>query len=89
MNRERAKELAHIITALADGKVIETRPIGSLSGFIPDSNPSFSVDWEYRIKPEAREYWMLGDLHLLSLKDAQIERAKGRYEEIIHVREVL
>ena len=42
-----------------------------------------------RIKPEPREYWMLGGFHFLSLADAQIERAKGRYEEIIHVKEVI
>ena len=89
--------LVELAEAIEDGKTIESvtddgewQDMGHIVARIELLD---AADWlkqgRLRIKPEAREYWLVGGFHFLSLKDAQIERAKGRYEEIIHVREVL
>ena len=87
--------LVQLAQAITDGKTLETyNKILEVWGGPGKTDIGLMDLWfahpdRVRIKPEPREYWMLGDLHLLSLKDAQIERAKGRYEEIIHVKEVI
>ena len=52
MNRQRAKELLPIIQAFAEGKIIESRFIKGSKLFSDNRNPSFSDDFEYRIKSE-------------------------------------
>jgi len=58
MNRDRAKQLLPVITAFAEGKVIQTR-------IVPDSdwhdldNVLWHDEREYRIKPERRKVWVV------------------------------
>lgn len=54
MDRQRAKELLPIIHAFAEGKTIESRYIRGNEPFSDSTNPSFSADFEYRIKPEPK-----------------------------------
>ena len=56
MNRERARELLPIIQAFAEGKTIECCQVGCLWETIKE--PTFNTDYEYRIKPEPREFWL-------------------------------
>ena len=93
MNRERAKELTPIIQAYGEGKNVEFRPVDGASWISADFSLQASLKFEdymeYRIKPEPKEYWLVDGYYFLNLKDAQIERAKGTYAEIIHVREII
>ncbi len=99
MNRERAKELLPIIQAFADGEDVQFRPYQ----YNPDIEdvPNWSDlpeqeelmitfpadDYEYRIKPKPREFW-------IDLTDSTfIEADKGsKYwgeeHELIKVREI-
>ena len=55
MNRQQAKDLLPIIQAFAEGKTIESRFIESDDkSFFDNINPSFSDEFEYRIKPESK-----------------------------------
>lgn len=54
MNRQRAKELLPIIQAFAEGKPIQSRYIKGNELFTDNTNPSFSNNFEYRIKPESK-----------------------------------
>ena len=54
MNRQRAKELLPVIQAFAEGKTIESRYIKAGTVFTENRIPSFSDDFEYRIKPEPK-----------------------------------
>lgn len=54
MNRQRAKELLPVIQAFAEGKTIESRYIKTGMAFTENRIPSFSDDFEYRIKPEPK-----------------------------------
>lgn len=54
MNRQRAKELLPVIQAFAEGKTIESRYIKGTKLFSENRNPSFSDNFEYRIKPEPK-----------------------------------
>ena len=64
MNREQAKALLPIITAFAEGKVVQYRPLRSSP--IPEpkwadmgDNPAFDKQPEqYRIKPEPLKVWI-------------------------------
>ena len=87
MNRERAKELAPIIAAYGEGKTIQIY----LTDEWVDINdqPQWRDCSLYCIKPEPREYWIVSDLSFPSRSSAEIYRAQGRFESIIHVKEVL
>lgn len=66
MTRKRIKEILPIIQAYAEGKDIQYRLPGSTESwktFIEDKCTSpFNHDhWEYRIKPEPREFWVVVD----------------------------
>ena len=54
MDRQRAKELLPVIQAFAEGKTIESRYIKTGMAFTENRIPSFSDDFEYRIKPEPK-----------------------------------
>lgn len=54
IDRQRTKELLPIIQAFAEGKTIESRYIRGNEPFSDSTNPSFSGDFEYRIKPEPK-----------------------------------
>ena len=53
MNRERAKNLWPIIQAFAEGKKIESVPLGGI-GWSDDFYPTWSDDFIYRIKSEPK-----------------------------------
>jgi hypothetical protein len=88
--------LVELAQAITDGKITQADDV--IEGWLDISPEDALYNFvrvgtsAIRIKPEPREYWLVGGaagFTFLSLKDAQIERAKGRYEEIIHVKEVL
>lgn len=58
MNREQAKALLPIITAFAEGKVIQYRYKKPDYAWAETTCPSWDVkSYEYRIKPEPRSLW--------------------------------
>lgn len=57
MNRETAKKFLPIITAFAEGKVIERKSPDGL-WFVNDTPGFFNDPENYRIKPEPREVWI-------------------------------
>ena len=53
MTREEVKEMLPVLQAFVDGKTIESRCIkGDKSLWYDEEDPSFDIDFEYRIKPE-------------------------------------
>lgn len=104
MNRERAKELLPIIEAFANGEEIQFRPLDWGDGREPEWSdlPEDSMlritfpadDYEYRIKPKAREFWIVSNEnrsdrypHVLSPEEKEKHFAdSSRY---IKVREVI
>ena len=55
MTREEVKKMLPVLQAYAEGKTIESRCIkGDKSLWYDDEDPSFDVDFEYRIKPEQK-----------------------------------
>lgn len=91
MTREHAKQLLPIITAYAEGKIIEYK---SLLGtwYVIGDNVSFGcLPHDYRIKPEPREFELVrtncsGQLH----KDWEVRGSCcGPILELIKVREIL
>ncbi len=80
MNRERARELLPIIQAFAEGKEIEAL-IGRHWNIC---TPTFDDEFEYRIKPEPREFWLFvsGEWQEAYSKDMPLHKS-------ILVREVL
>ena len=99
MNRERAAELLPIITAFAEGKSIEGRPCPN-SEWGPVTTSHFLDGWEFRIKPEPREFWVCFDgLSNLNDGDDGMRRAHiidncsvdcvDHWDHYIKVREIL
>lgn len=104
MNRERAKELLPILEAYANGEDIEFRgnysldPIGEWVSMPEDERMSMQFprdDYEYRIKPSPREWWIniyrnTGHSHTVhSSKELAIKFADSHVKETIKLREVL
>ena len=63
MNRERAKELLPIIQAFAEGKEIQFRLDEIIKSTWSDLHEETAFtfpadDYEYRIKPKPREFWI-------------------------------
>ena len=88
MNARKAKEVLPLIQALAYGKTIQHRVQGA--NWRDCDNPLFE-DWRdmYRVKPEPREFWIVGGLTFRSRTDAsEAMKAHGISAEVIHVREV-
>jgi hypothetical protein len=53
MTREEAKKFLPIIRAFAEGKTIETYSYSGMN-WMETNNPSFSLCFEYRVKPEPK-----------------------------------
>ena len=53
MIREEAKKFLPIIQAFAEGKTIETYSCSGMD-WVEANNPSFSLCFEYRVKPESK-----------------------------------
>jgi hypothetical protein len=82
------KEMIAVMQAFDDGKVIQFK--GDL-GTWQDCNPSWNwSEYEYRVKPEPREWWIVSWSVFSNRNDAE-EYVACRTEpkEIIRVREVL
>ena len=60
MNRDRARELLPIIQAFADGEEIQARR-DSESDWRVMPEIAFPDEFEYRIKPKPREWWLCWD----------------------------
>ena len=101
MNRERARELLPIIQAFAEGKDVQFRnPVGMVgSDWIDDDEMSHFEIYEYRIKPEPREFWIQiqksydGNEKITGSgwidKGDPTPEATGKMSTIIKVREVI
>ena len=63
MNRERAKELNNILQEWISGKTLQCRvaPDGEWTDINDKNDTGFPNDFEYRIKPEPREFWTVGN----------------------------
>ena len=53
MTREEAEKFLPIIQAFAEGKTIETYSCSGMN-WVEANNPSFSLCFEYRVKPESK-----------------------------------
>jgi len=58
LNRERAKELLPIIEAFANGEDIQARRDAVSNWLTMHTETAFPDDFEYRIKPKPREFWI-------------------------------
>ena len=96
MNRERAKELLPVIQAFAEGKDIQFALEGyQWTDLHEETAFTFPAeDYEYRIKPEPREFWIIREKGEIDNSgewysyrpSLSVHRAN---EEVIHVREVI
>ena len=103
MTKERAKELIPVIQAYAEGKTMQVRIAGDGDPWQDYTGecPNFeNGNWEWRIKPEPREFWLfLSGINATVLNgsiydnetDARMRLANTSFPApgIIHVREVL
>lgn len=98
MTRDEAAKLLPVIQAYAEGKTVQIRCSIAEDNAWQDytgkcANFSNSSNWEWRVKPQAREWWvsMRHDKSIikafLSLDDAKLNTPSGSHYEIIHVRE--
>lgn len=88
MDREYAKKMAVILQGIADGKVIEERDMEREAPEWLDYDPKSSLilnsSWDYRIKPEPREFWLDPDDH-----EVWLDQDTPPVPHAIKVREVL
>lgn len=89
-------EMIAVIAAHRDGKALEWRDISRPADQWRSCQPSgVSWDfnrWEYRIKPEPREWWISvrgGSTHHFAFYNRESAAASMLTSEVIHVREVL
>lgn len=59
MNRERMKELLPVMQAFADGKEIEYKYKTKKDDWNAIADPNWMDDYDYRVKPVLREYWII------------------------------
>lgn len=79
-----------VMQAARNGGHIQCRRIGTPS-WLPVPEPTWNWEvYEYRVRPEPREWWLLDHLAYPSRTDALRGRAERDWDstEIIHVREV-
>ena len=86
--------MIEVMQAYVDGKEIEVSYMGDETHKWK-SIPVPSWDWqgyEYRVKPEPKEYWLVGGKICPNLITAHVyrdyARLEGKDREIVHVREV-
>jgi hypothetical protein len=67
VNAFQASELAPIIAAFGAGKAIERwepnhdPAIERAGQWVDDPNPGFALEYQWRVKPELRSWWILVD----------------------------
>jgi len=88
MTPERAKELLPVMQAFAEGKTVQY--LNTSIGWINDSNCNFDPNFEYRIKPEPREWEVIAsrDGHIFLAGDVHLSQVPVG-AKVIKVREVL
>lgn len=85
MNKDNAKDYLPLVQALAEGRVIQIE----IDGVWVDGKEFQFVDkpWEYRIKPEPREIWVVNGYEELAFFDKCDALEYGgsvvRYREVI------
>ena len=99
MNRDRCKELLPVMTAFANGEEIEGNRLSGGEGWSGLDFVTFKADWEYRIKPNPREFTLEtpresmelshGCMIAYPLNDEHNYRHADYMEDNIKVREVL
>ena len=87
MTRERAKELLPVIRAFSEGKNIQIRP-SIQSPWSDTPEPHWSEEYDYRIKPEPREWWVC-EGKVFDTKQIDLYPDLRYLPGQIHVREVL
>lgn len=94
MTRERAKELLPVIQAWAEGKAVQCRGRYCSDNWGDSTCPTWRDDFDYRIKPEPREWWVnvypgdsAGNLH--NTKEHADSHSSDRRIACIKVREVM
>ena len=60
MNREAAKKLIPIMQAYADGKDVQFKTVNGWHD-APSPTPAFDARFEWRVKPEPKEVWIIYD----------------------------
>jgi hypothetical protein len=90
MTKEQARRLQEVAGWIADGRQIQMRYPGGSSwhSVSVETWGTLTVQYEYRLKLEPREWWLVGGYPYLSLASAQTQAAQSN-REIIHVKEVL
>lgn len=91
MTKEEAQNCLRLVQALAEGKTIQYYCGGK---WCDCEDPNIQNPYAYRVKPEPREFWIIGTTVYHTLIDAQHARGLMTLNEfptyaIIHVREVL
>lgn len=88
MNREEARKAAEVMLAHADGKEIECRILDG--GWVTKTHQSFNwQEYEYRVKPEPREFWVKLDPRDVIHTSKVLDPANAERNGWIRVREVL
>ena len=91
MTRDQAKKLLPVFAAWAEGKTIQVKGEGDLwydcTSVAGCDFASHYAKW--RVKPEPREWWVIGGLAFDSLDAAKISGYVTDKLNPIHVREVL
>lgn len=86
------QEMIAVMQAFADGKKLECRFVDG-DKWVPASSPIWAWDrYEYRVKPEPREWWIVNGKQYTALFGTKNEAESSVFNgpaEIIHVREVL
>jgi hypothetical protein len=90
MNREEAKVAAEVMLAYANGATAQQRRLGDMEAkWYTPSRPVWNWDqFEYRVKPEPREFWVNPNKGIAMLIPQGGARRPG-VNGVIRVREVL
>jgi len=81
MNAQNAKDFLPLVQALADGKTIQ---VFDEDEWVDFTDVHFRSDWQYRVKPEPREWdcvtseisGCLHDINAVSVGDRQVFRVR-------------
>lgn len=94
MTREQAKILLPVMQAWSEGKTIQfkTAPNADWIDWNNDLSPGYDQDWQWRVKPAAREFWIAfgkADGLVKYIHSGILPQPNAAEDtEIIHVREI-
>lgn len=99
MTRDEARHVAEILTAWADGETIQYRTKGHARWYDDPNDETWSSlrvfeEFEFRIKPKPREWWLSADGHGEYVFAHDCEATAARHSGLgnlppVHVREVI